>query len=113
VPDELIRAARMEGAGFWRIFVHVVLPLSAPMVAVAAVLQFSGVWNDYLFGLIFGGREVPVTVLLNNLVNSNSGEPEYNVNMAGVLLTALPTVLCYLFAGKWFLRGLAAGSSSR
>jgi glucose/mannose transport system permease protein len=113
LPDDVIRAARMDGAGFWRIFRHVVLPMSVPMLAVAAVLQFTGVWNDYLFGLVFGGRHVPVTVLLNNLVNSQSGQPEYNVNMAGVLLATVPTLLCYLFAGRWFLRGFAAGAASR
>jgi glucose/mannose transport system permease protein len=108
VPDELIRAARMDGAGFWRIFVYIVLPLSTPMVAVAVMLQFTGIWNDYLFGLIFGGRAVPVTVLLDNLVNGDGSASDYNVNMAGVLLTAAPALLCYAFAGKWFFRGLAA-----
>lgn len=113
VPDELVRAARIDGAGFWSIFAYVVLPLSGPMLAVAAVLQFTAIWNDYLFGLVFGGRDAPVTVRLNTLINGGLGEKEHNVDMAGVLLTALPTLLLYLFAAKWFLRGLAAGGAIR
>ena len=110
VPDELLKAARIDGAGFWRILVHVMMPLARPMLAVAVILQFTAVWNDYLFALVFGGRAAPVTVALNNLINAEIGEKQYNVNMAGVLLTVLPTILVYLLAGRWFMRGLAAGA---
>lgn len=110
VPDELVKAARIDGAGFWSVFTNIMLPLAPPMIAVAVIIQFTGVWNDYLFGLVFGGRDVPITVALNNLINSETGEKEYNVNMSGVLLTALPPLLVYIFAGKWFVRGLAAGA---
>ena len=110
VPDEIIAAARIDGGRFWSIFLHVVLPLSPPMIAVAAALQFSAIWNDYLFGLIFGGRAAPVTVMLNNLVNGGLGGREYNVNMAGLLITAAPALLVYLLAGRWLVRGLTAGA---
>ena len=113
IPDELIHAARLEGGRFWSIFTHVILPLSPPMLAVALILQFTGIWNDYLFGLVFGGREAPVTVSLNNLINNQLGDKEYNVNMAGVLLTALPALVVYFAAGKWFFRGLAVGPAGR
>jgi glucose/mannose transport system permease protein len=103
----------MDGARFWSIFFHVVLPLSVPMLAMAVVLQFTAIWNDYLFGLVFGSREVPVTVMLGNLINSQLGEKEYNVNMAGVLLTALPPLFVYVIAGRWFMRGLAAMPAGR
>lgn len=113
VPQQLVHAARMDGARFWSIFLHVILPLSVPMLAVAVVLQFSAIWNDYLFGLVFGGRAAPVTVMLGNLINSQLGEKEYNVNMAGVLLTAAPPLLVYLVAGRWLARGLAAAPAAR
>ena len=108
IPAETINAARIDGGRFWSIFVHVVLPLSPPMLATAAMLQFSAIWNDYLFGLVFGGRNAPVSVPLDNLINSQLGAKEYNVNMAGVLITVLPALLLYLFAGRWFLREAAA-----
>ena len=113
VPQELMQAARMDGARFWSIFAHIILPLSGPMLAVAVVLQFTAIWNDYLFGLVFGGQGAPVTVMLGNLINSQIGEKEYNVNMAGVLLTALPPFLVYLLAGRWLMRGLAAAPALR
>lgn len=113
IPDELMRAARMDCGRFWSIFRHVVLPLSRPMLLVALVLQVTGIWNDYLFGLVFGGRDVPVTVMLGNLINSERGEKEYNVNMAGVLLAALPVLLVYLLAGRLFLRSLVVGPAGR
>lgn len=109
LPAEIVRAARLDGAGFWSLFAHVVLPIGAPMLAVAFLLQFSAIWNDYLFGLVFGGRATPATVMLNNLVNGQSAGKQRNVEMAGVLLTAVPPLLLYLVAGRWFLRGLAAG----
>lgn len=109
VPDEIVRAARMDGARFWAIFIHVMLPIARPMLALALVLQVTGIWNDYLFGLVFGGRTVPVTVMIGNLINSERGEKEYNVNMAAVLLAVVPVLLVYLFAGRLLLRRLATG----
>ena len=111
VPDEIVNAARLEGAGFWAIFLHVCLPMSGPILAVAIALQFTAIWNDYLFGLVFGGPSPPVTVLLNNLINNGIGTKEYNVNMAGVLLAAAPAVAVYWLAGRWFARGLTLGEA--
>jgi glucose/mannose transport system permease protein len=109
LPADLVQAARLDGGRFWPIFLHIVLPLSGPMLATALMLQFSAIWNDYLFGLVFGGRNAPVTVALDNLINAQLGAKQYDVNMAGVLLVALPALLLYLFAGRWFLRHVAAG----
>jgi glucose/mannose transport system permease protein len=111
VPDEIIRAARLDGAGFFAAFLHIVLPLSKPMLAVAAILQFTGIWNDFLFGVVFAGPgNAPVTVALNNLVSASLGAREYNTDMAAALLTALPTLVVYVVSGRYFLRGLAAGA---
>lgn len=111
VPDAIVAAARLDGAGFVGLFRHVLLPLSVPMLAVAAILQFTGIWNDFLFGVVFAGPEsAPVTVALNNLAGANLGTKEYNVDMAGALLTALPTLAVYVFSGRYFMRGLAAGA---
>lgn len=113
VPEELVRAARMDGGRFWSIFRHLMLPMARPMLLVALVLQVSGIWNDYLFGLVFGGRDPPVTVMLGNLVNSQSGEKDYSVNMAGVLLAILPMLLVYVFGARLFMRGVALAPAGR
>jgi len=111
VPDEIVRAARLDGAGFFATFGHVVLPLSKPMLAVAAILQFTGIWNDFLFGVVFAGAgNAPVTVALNNLASASLGAREYNTDMAAALLTALPTIVVYVLSGRYFLRGLTAGA---
>lgn len=111
VPQDLLKAARIDGAGFLAIFWYVMLPLSLPVFAVAMILQFTYIWNDFLLGLTFSSPESqPVTVALNNLVGSQFGEQEYNLNMAATMLTALPTVLVYLFSGRLFVRGIAAGA---
>ena len=111
LPDELFKAARIDGGGFWRIFWSVMLPLSTPMLVVAAIMQVTGVWNDYLLGLIFGGSGmVPMTVQLNNIVNSTFGEKAYNVNMAATLLTSAVPLLVYVLSGRWFVRGIASGA---
>jgi glucose/mannose transport system permease protein len=111
IPDEIIRAARLDGAGFFAAFLHIVLPLSKPMLAVAAILQFTGIWNDFLFGVVFAGPgNAPVTVALNNLASASLGAREYNTDMAAALLTALPTLVVYVVSGRYFLRGLAAGA---
>jgi glucose/mannose transport system permease protein len=113
IPVEVVRAAQIDGGRFWSILLHVVLPMSKPMLFVAFVLEFTVVWDDYLFGLVFGGRDTPVTVLLVNLINSGLGEKEYNVNMAGVLVATLPVLIVYLFSGRMFLRGLTASATGQ
>ena len=111
VPQDLLKAARIDGAGFWPLFWHVMLPLSLPILGVAMILQFTYIWNDFLLGLTFGGRSgQPMTVALNNLVGSQFGEKEYNVDMAATMLTALPTLAVYLLSGRLFVRGIAAGA---
>lgn len=111
IPQELVRAARIDGAGFIRIFWAIFLPLSAPIVVVTVIWQFTQIWNDFLFGVSFNAAgAMPVTVALNNIVNSTTGVKEYNVEMAAAIIAALPTLLVYVVAGKYFIRGLTAGS---
>ena len=111
LPHELFKAARVDGAGFLRTFVSIMLPMSVPILIVAVILQVTGIWNDFLLGLIFAGREnLPMTVQLNNIVNSTQGEREYNVEMAATLLTALVPLAVYFISGRWFVRGIAAGA---
>ncbi|TWB53376.1 carbohydrate ABC transporter membrane protein 2 (CUT1 family) [Rhizobium sp. ERR 922] len=111
IPEELCKAARVDGAGFWRIFIEIMLPMSVPMIVVASIFQFTGIWNDFLIGLVFAGRDnLPMTVQLNNIVNTTMGERAYNVNMAATILTAVVPLAIYFFSGRWFLRGVAAGA---
>lgn len=111
LPDELIKAAMLDGAGFWRIFFRIVLPLSTPIVVVVLIWQFTAIWNDFLYGVVFSGAESkPITVGLNNLANTSSTVKEYNVDMAAALIAALPTLFVYAVAGKYFVRGLTAGA---
>jgi glucose/mannose transport system permease protein len=111
IPIELFKAARVDGGGFWRIFLYVMLPMSAPIIVVASILQVTGIWNDFILGLVFAGREnLPMTVQLNNVVNSTTGERLYNVNMAATILTAAVPLLVYFVSGRWFVRGIAAGA---
>ncbi|PSJ47793.1 sugar ABC transporter permease [Zobellella endophytica] len=111
VPTELVSAARIDGAGFFRIYWCIILPVSAPIFVVTIIWQFTQVWNDFLFGVVYsGGDTQPVTVALNNLVNSSTGVKEYNVDMAAAMIAALPTLLVYVLAGKYFVRGLTAGA---
>jgi len=111
VPEEMFSAARIDGGGFWSIFVFVMLPISTPIVIVGVILQFTGAWNDYLFGLIFAGREnQPMTVLLSSIVTSQYGEKEYNVNMAATMLSAAVPLLVYFASGRWFVRGISDGA---
>jgi glucose/mannose transport system permease protein len=109
-PTELIRAAQIDGAGFFRIFWRILLPVSGPIAVVSVIWQFTNIWNDFLFGASFGGTSQPMTVALNNLVQSSTGVKEYNVHFAGAILAALPTLLVYIVAGRYFVRGLMAGS---
>lgn len=111
VPQELFKAARIDGGGFWRIFFQLMLPMATPMIIVATILQITGIWNDYLFGLIFAGKDnYPMTVQLNNLVNTTFGERRYHIDMAATILTSLVPLLVYFFSGRWFVRGIAAGA---
>ena len=111
LPEELFKAARVDGAGFWRIFAEIMLPMAVPILVVAVILQVTGIWNDFIFGLVFAGREnLPMTVQLNNIVNSTQGEREYNVEMAATLLTAIVPLVVYFVSGRWFVRGIAAGA---
>ena len=111
LPPELFRAARIDGAGFFRIFWSIMLPMATPMLIVAVILQVTGIWNDFILGLVFAGREnLPMTVQLNNIVNSTQGERAYNVDMAATLLTALVPLVVYFGSGRWFVRGIAAGA---
>ncbi|PCJ04804.1 MAG: sugar ABC transporter permease [Rhodobacteraceae bacterium] len=109
-PTELVHAAMIDGAGFFRIFWRIMLPVSGPITVVSVIWQFTNVWNDFLFGASFGGQTQPMTVALNNLVQSSTGVKEYNVHFAGAILAALPTLLVYIVAGRYFVRGLMAGS---
>jgi glucose/mannose transport system permease protein len=111
LPLELFKAARVDGAGFWRIFVSIMLPMSVPITVVAVILQVTGIWNDFLFGLVFAGREnLPMTVQLNNIVRTSTGTVEYSTNMAATILTGLVPLAIYFVSGKWFVRGIAAGA---
>lgn len=111
IPVELFKAARIDGGGFFRIFLEVVLPMSAPIIVVAAIMQVTGVWNDYILGLVFAGREnMPMTVQLNNVINTTTGVRLYNVNMAATILTSLVPLSIYFLSGRWFVRGITAGA---
>jgi len=111
LPPEPFRAARVDGAGFFRIFWSIMLPMATPMLIVAVILQVTGIWNDFILGLVFAGREnLPMTVQLNNIVNSTQGERAYNVDMAATILTALVPLVVYFASGRWFVRGIAAGA---
>jgi len=111
LPVELFKAARIDGGGFWTIFLRVLLPMSTPMIVVAAILQVTGIWNDFIFGLTFAGREnLPMTVQLNNIVHSTQGERAYNVDMAATMLAAMVPLVVYFVSGRWFVRGIAAGA---
>jgi glucose/mannose transport system permease protein len=110
-PNELIKAAMIDGAGFFRIFFRILLPSSGPIIVVTVIFQFTNIWNDFLFGASFAaGGAAPMTVALNNLVSSSTGVKEYNVHMAGAMIAALPTLLVYVLAGRYFVRGLMAGA---
>ncbi|SFT67386.1 carbohydrate ABC transporter membrane protein 2, CUT1 family [Mesorhizobium sp. YR577] len=111
VPEELFKAARVDGAGFWGIYFRIMLPMSLPIFVVAVILQVTGIWNDFLFGVVYTRPDTyPMTVQLNNIVNSVQGVKEYNVNMAATILTGLVPLIVYFASGKLFVRGIAAGA---
>ncbi|MDA8543436.1 carbohydrate ABC transporter permease [Rhodobacteraceae bacterium] len=111
LPEELFKAARVDGAGFWGIYFRIMVPMSLPIFTVAVILQVTGIWNDFLFGIVYTGPEnYPMTVQLNNIVNSTQGVQEYNVNMAATIITGLVPLTIYFISGKLFVRGIAAGA---
>jgi glucose/mannose transport system permease protein len=111
VPEELFKAARVDGAGFWGIYFKIMLPMALPIFVVAIILQVTGIWNDFLFGVVYTRPDTyPMTVQLNNIVNSVQGVKEYNVNMAATILTGLVPLFIYFVSGKLFVRGIAAGA---
>ena len=111
VPRELVNAARIDGAGFWRIFWRIVLPMSTPIMMVTLIWQFTNIWNDFLFGVAFSGADSkPITVGLNNMANTTSSVKSYNVDMAAAIIAGLPTILVYVLAGQYFVKGLTAGA---
>jgi glucose/mannose transport system permease protein len=111
LPVELFKAARIDGGGFWRIYFQLMVPMSLPIFVVATIMQTTGIWNDFILGLIFAGRDnFPITVQLNNIINSTQGEKIYNVNMAATLLTSIVPLTVYFVSGRWFVRGIAAGA---
>jgi glucose/mannose transport system permease protein len=111
LPEELFKAARVDGAGFWGIYFRIMLPMSLPIFVVAIILQVTGIWNDFLFGVVYTKPDTyPMTVQLNNIVNSVQGVKEYNVNMAATLITGLVPLVIYFISGKLFVRGIAAGA---
>nr|CAD6597171.1 carbohydrate ABC transporter permease [Rhizobium sp. TCK] len=111
VPDGIVQAAKTDGAGFFGIFFKIMLPMAPSAIVVTVIWQFTQIWNDFLFGAAFTvGDSNPATVALNNIVATSTGVKEYNVDMAAAILAALPTLLVYVVAGKYFVRGLAAGA---
>jgi glucose/mannose transport system permease protein len=110
-PTELVKAAQIDGAGFFQIFWRILLPNSTPIFIVTIIYQFTNIWNDFLFGATFAaGDQMPMTVALNNVVNTSTGVVEYNVNMAAAIIAAAPTLFVYIVAGRYFVRGLMAGA---
>ena len=111
VPDELTKAALIDGAGFFHIFWSIILPTALPIIVVSCIWQFTQIWNDFLFGVSFtSGSSSPITVALNNIVNVTTGRKQYNVDMAAAMIAAVPTLFVYIIAGRYFVRGLTAGA---
>ena len=111
LPEELFKAARVDGARFWAIYAKVMVPMSLPIFTDAVILQVTGIWNDFLFGVVYTSPDnYPMTVSLNNIVNSTQGVKEYNVNMAATILTGLVPLSIYFVSGRLFVRGIAAGA---
>ncbi|MEU7003814.1 carbohydrate ABC transporter permease [Nonomuraea sp. NPDC046570] len=109
IPDELIEAARVDGAGLIRVYRSIVLPVSGPAIAVVIIWQFTSLWNDFLFAVFLTGPQSwPATVLLNNIAGAQA--TPYSQQMAAALLSSIPTMLIYLFLGRFFMRGLMAGA---
>jgi glucose/mannose transport system permease protein len=111
LPHELFQAARVDGGGFWRIFLQLMVPMSTPIIVVAVIMQVTGIWNDFILGLVFAGtKNLPMTVQLNNIINTTTGERLYNVNMAATILASMVPLAIYFVSGRWFVRGIASGA---
>jgi glucose/mannose transport system permease protein len=111
LPHELFQAARVDGGGFWRIFLQLMVPMSTPIIVVAIIMQVTGIWNDFILGLVFAGtKNLPMTVQLNNIINTTTGERLYNVNMAATILASMVPLAIYFVSGRWFVRGIASGA---
>ena len=111
IPNELIKAARIDGAGFFKIFFKILIPISYPIITVTVIWQFTQIWNDFLFGATFSfGKSAPIQVALNNMVLSSTSVKEYNVDMASAIIAGVPTLIVYVLAGKYFIRGLTSGA---
>ena len=111
MPDELLKAAQVDVASYWQIMWRFVWPRSLPIAMVPLIWQFTQIWNDFLYGVDFSGADSkPVTEGLNNLANTSSTVKEYHVDMAAALIAALPTLVVYVLAGRYFVRGLTAGA---
>ena len=111
ISDEIVKAARIDGAGFFKIFFKIILPISAPILVVTVIWQFTQIWNDFLFGSTFSfGEAAPIQVALNNMVLSSTSVKEYNVDMASAIIAGIPTLIVYVLAGKYFIRGLTSGA---
>ncbi len=113
VPTAIVEMAKIDGAGFFGILFKILMPISVPILVVTVIWQTTQIWNDFLFGVSFSGSgSQPITVALNNLVNTSTGVKEYNVDMAGAIIAGLPTLIVYIVSGRYFLRGLTAGALS-
>lgn len=109
VPTEMLEAGSIDGAGFFGLYRHIVLPISLPGFVVVIIWQFTQIWNEFLFGVVIAGENAqPITVALQNLAGSQI--VEWNVQMAGAFLAAIPTLIVYILLGRYFIRGLLAGS---
>ncbi len=108
VPDEMLEAGSIDGAGFFGLYRHIVLPISLPGFVVVIIWQFTQIWNEFLFGITVAQNTPTVTVALQNL--SGSQIIQWNVQMAAAFLAAIPTLIVYIFLGRYFIRGLLAGS---
>ena len=111
IPQDLLKAAKIDGAGFFRIFWRIVLPLSPPILIVSVIWQFTGIWNEFLYGVTFSaGEQQPITAALIAFSAHVSEAPQYGAQSAAVLMAALPPLLVYLLGGRYFVRGLTAGA---
>lgn len=111
IPSELTAAAMIDSGSFWKIFFEIVLPMSGNIIIVVLILQITGIWNDFLIGITFGGNDSqPMTAILNNMTQTTTSGTQYNVDMAGALLTAATPLILYFALGKFFIQGITAGA---
>lgn len=111
IPDEIVSAARIDGAGFFAVFWRIIIPLSPPIIVVTVIWQFTHIWNEFLYGVTFTtGTDLPITAALFAVTGPKGGIRDYGVEAAAVIIAALPTLIVYIVAGKYFVRGLTSGS---